>query len=97
MLGSSRSGGMAHMTRVLRWRDTGFSGRTGWEDQEEELPFMWEKLECMELCLGVDEKPTESLWVKSEEMTALGNITVDVCYRPPDMATSEHADKALYK
>ena len=49
----------------------------------------------MELCLGMDEKPTECLWVKIKEITGIGNITVGVCYRSPDQ--QEQVDKALYR
>jgi len=38
----------------------------------------------MELCLGTDEEPTESLWVKIQGRTGMRDITVGVCYRPPD-------------
>lgn len=36
-------------------------GRTGLEDEERELPFVTEQLVCMELYLGMDDEPTESL------------------------------------
>jgi len=36
----------------------------------------------MELHLGKDEKLMDSLWVKIKGRA--GNITVGVCYRPPD-------------
>lgn len=35
--------------------------------------------QSLELCLGVDDKPTESLWVRIEEQAALGDIVVSVC------------------
>lgn len=31
---------MAHTIGVLQWRDTSSFGRTRWEDEEVELPFM---------------------------------------------------------
>jgi len=43
-----------------------------------------DRLECMELCLGLDEEPTESLWVKIKSRAGTGDITVGVCYRPHD-------------
>jgi len=46
--------------------------------------YVKDQLECMELRLGMDEEPTESLWVKIKGRTGTGNITVGVCYRPPD-------------
>lgn len=42
LLGSWRCGGMAPVTAVLQWRDADPLGRTGEEDEEVELPFMWE-------------------------------------------------------
>jgi len=32
----------------------------------------------------MDEEPTESLWVKIEGRAGVGDITVKVCYRPPN-------------
>ncbi|GAB0206983.1 hypothetical protein GRJ2_003163900 [Grus japonensis] len=49
----------------------------------------------MELFLGMDEEPTESLWVRIKEKTTMSDISVDVCYRPPDQ--EEHMDEALYR
>ena len=54
-----------------------------------------EQLECMELCLGTDEEPTESLWVRIKERTGKGDIIMPVCYRPPDQ--EEQATQALYR
>jgi len=53
------------------------------------------QLECMELHLGMDEEPTESLQVKIKGRAGTGDITVGVCYRPPDQ--DERADEALYR
>ena len=52
-----------------------------------------DRLECMELCLGMGEEPTESLWVRIEGRAGTGDITVGVCYRPPDQ--EDQADEAL--
>ncbi|KAK4811175.1 hypothetical protein QYF61_019806 [Mycteria americana] len=49
----------------------------------------------MELCLGMDEEPSESLWVRIKERTGKGDIIVRVCYRPPDQ--EEQMDGALYR
>ncbi|PKU34212.1 dtw domain-containing protein 2 [Limosa lapponica baueri] len=49
----------------------------------------------MELCLGMDEKPTESLWVRIKGRAEAGDITVGVCYRPPNQ--EDRADEALYR
>jgi len=38
----------------------------------------------MELCLGMDEEPTESSQVKIQGRARTGDIMVGACYRPPD-------------
>jgi len=43
----------------------------------------------------MDEEPTERLWVKIKGRAGTGNITVGVCYRPPDQEQS--AGEALYR
>lgn len=43
--------------------------------------------------MGMGEKPTESLWVKTKEQTGMGDIVARVCYRPLDQ--EEQADEAL--
>ncbi|GAB0200352.1 hypothetical protein GRJ2_002500600 [Grus japonensis] len=43
-----------------------------------------DQLECMELHLGMDEEPTESLWVRIKGRAGAGDIIAGVCYRPPD-------------
>jgi len=45
-----------------------------------------DQLECMELYLGMDEEPTESLWVRIKGRAGTDDIIVRVCYRPPDQA-----------
>lgn len=35
-----------------------------------------EQLECMELCLAMDDEPSESLWVKKKEQTSTGDTVV---------------------
>ncbi|GAB0181349.1 hypothetical protein GRJ2_000600200 [Grus japonensis] len=54
-----------------------------------------DQLECMELCLEIDEELTESLWVRIKGSTGTGDIIVGVCYRPPDQG--DRADEALYR
>ena len=54
-----------------------------------------EQLECIELCLGTDDEPSESLWVSTKEKTGKGDIVVGVCYKPPDQ--EEPADETLYR
>jgi len=57
--------------------------------------YVKDQLECMELRLGLDEEPTESLWVKIKGRAGKGNITVGVCYRPPDQ--DKRVGEALYR
>ncbi|PKU48684.1 glycerol kinase [Limosa lapponica baueri] len=54
-----------------------------------------DQLECVELHLGMDEDPTESLWVRIKGRTGAGDVTVGVCYRPPHQ--SDREDEALYR
>ena len=37
----------------------------------------------MEFHLGMDEEPTERLWVRIKGRAGTGDIIVGVCYRPP--------------
>ena len=54
---------------------------------------MKEQLECMELCLGMDEESAEiSLWIRIKERTGKGDM-VDDCCRPPDQ--EEQVDQAI--
>lgn len=41
-------------------------------------------MECTELCLGMDEGPSESLQVRIKGRARTGDIIVRVCYRLPD-------------
>ena len=55
--------------------------------------YVREQLECIELCLGADEKQTEILWVRIKRQPHMGDVIVGVCYRPPDQ--EEEVDKTL--
>ena len=55
---------------------------------------MRNRLESMELCLGMEE-PVESLWARIKERTDKSDIIVGVSYRPPDQ--EEQVDEALYR
>ncbi|PKU39424.1 dtw domain-containing protein 2 [Limosa lapponica baueri] len=57
--------------------------------------YVKDQLECMELLLGMAEEPTKSLWVKIKGRAGTGDITVRVCYRPPDQ--DDGADEDLYR
>jgi len=46
--------------------------------------YVREKLERIELCLGVDEEQVKSLWIRIKGRAHMGDITVGVHYRPPD-------------
>ena len=41
-----------------------------------------DQLECMELCLQMDEEPTKNLWVRIKGRAGTGDIIMGVCYRP---------------
>jgi len=47
----------------------------------------------MELGLGKDEEPTDSLWIRIKGRAGTGDILVGVCYRPPGQ--EDQADEAL--
>jgi len=52
-----------------------------------------EQLECIELCLGVDEEGVESLWVRIKGQAHMDDVIVGVYYRPPDQ--EEEADESF--
>lgn len=93
--GPQRHDGMACISEVLQQRDTGFLGKAGQEDKEGGAAlFVGEQLKCLELCLGMGDKPTESLWVRIKEQNNMGDLVVGVCHRPSDY--EEQADEAFY-
>ncbi|PKU43816.1 hypothetical protein llap_5882 [Limosa lapponica baueri] len=49
----------------------------------------------MKIHLGMDEEPRESLWVKTKCRAGTSDVTVEVCYRPPNQ--EDQAVDALYK
>ncbi|GAB0182153.1 hypothetical protein GRJ2_000680600 [Grus japonensis] len=57
--------------------------------------YLSDQLECMELNLGMDEEPTESLWVRIKGKAGTGDTIVGVCYRPPDQ--EDRADDVPYR
>ncbi|KAJ7424953.1 dtw domain-containing protein 2 [Pitangus sulphuratus] len=77
------------MTAVLQLRNMGFQEEQAARRGEGAGLYAREQLECMELCLGMDDKPTESSQVKISEQTTIG-----VCYRPPHQ---EDVAKAFLK
>lgn len=44
--------------------------------------YVRKQLECMELSLGMDREPKESLWTRIKERTGKSDMVVDVYYRP---------------
>jgi len=54
-----------------------------------------EQLECIKLCLGLDEEGVESLWVRIKGRAHVGDSAVGVHYRPPDQ--EEEVDEAFYR
>ncbi|GAB0209126.1 hypothetical protein GRJ2_003378300 [Grus japonensis] len=57
--------------------------------------YVREQLECIELCLGMDEERVESLWVRMKGQANMGDTVVGVCYRPPDQ--EEEVNEAFYR
>jgi len=94
LLASQRGGGMASVTGVLEWKDTGSLRRMGRGDEEEVLPSVsttgWSAWS-----LGMDGEPTKSLWVRIKGRAGTGDFIVGVCYRPPDQ--EDRADEALHR
>lgn len=68
------------MTGVLQWKDKDSLERTGVGF----ALFVRDQLKCRALCVAINEKPTERLWVWIKERMSKGDIIVTVCYRPPD-------------
>lgn len=61
-LGLQRHGGIAHMTGMLPWMAMYFLGKTGNKSRWWSCSlYKGEQLECMVLCLGLDEERVESL------------------------------------
>lgn len=62
LLGSWIHDGMACISAISQWRDTGSLGKAGKEDKEGGVALcVGEQLECLELYLGMGDEPTESL------------------------------------
>ncbi|GAB0209615.1 hypothetical protein GRJ2_003427200 [Grus japonensis] len=57
--------------------------------------YVREQLECIKLCLSVDEEQVESLWVRMKGQANMGDTVVGVYYRPPDQ--EEEVDEAFYR
>ena len=55
-----------------------------------------EKLECIELCLGVDEERAETLWVRIKGQAHMGDVIMGEYYRPPDQE-EEVEEEAFYR
>lgn len=72
-------GGRAQKSGMLRWMDAGTSSMWASWEVKEELNFMWDQWECTELCLGVDDEPSESLWIRVRRQTNEGGTAVGVC------------------
>lgn len=71
--------------------DTASAGRTDWDGEEVNLSFTQKQQESMELCLGMGDKPAESLWVRVSRQTNMGNVVVGGCYIPSDWKEVDEA------
>lgn len=81
LLRSQRWGVIAHTAGMLYWIDTGSLRRAC---QESTCHVIWLQWECMEICLGVDQEPAQSLQVKVKGHTNMTDIVVRICHSPPD-------------
>lgn len=45
---------------------------------------MRQHLECIDLCLEVNDEPVKNLWVRIKEQTSEGDTVVGVCCRLPE-------------
>lgn len=54
------------------------------ERQEEEMIYVQEHFEWMELCLGVDKKPSGNLQVRIKDKKGTNDIIMGVCYKTPN-------------
>lgn len=45
-----------------------------------------EETGCIGVCLGLGEELIKILWVEIKRREGKGDITVGICYRPPDQA-----------
>lgn len=55
--------------------------RTGRGNNEGVSPYISDQLECRDLCLGMDGKTTESLWVGIKGRAGAGDFIVGMVYR----------------
>lgn len=83
LLASQRQGWVAPVTAVLGWKNTGFSGRTGREDEEVVVSSVSDQPECMEPHLDVDKEPAWILRVRIKARAGTGGIMVGKHYRLP--------------
>lgn len=67
---------------MLQWRDTGSLSKDRPGRQREGVAlYMTEQLECMEVCQGMNDKPSKSLWLRIKEQITLRDIIGDVSCR----------------
>lgn len=57
--------------------------------------YVREHLECMELCLRVNDEKVRSLGVRIKGQTRNGDTVVDVCYRP--LEEEDEVGEAFYR
>lgn len=95
LIGITDTWWIAYMTGVLPWMDNSFLGRTGWDSEEGKNALdVREQWKCMELCLGKDDEPDESIRFKIAGGTNWGGTVVGICYRLPD---HREADEAFFR
>jgi len=57
--------------------------------------YVRKQLECIEVCLRVEEERVESLWVRIKGQARMHDTVMSVYYRPPDQA--EEVAEAFYR
>ena len=68
----------SHDWSIIMWGYR-LTGKNRLERPGEEVAlYVREQLECIELCLRMDDEPNESLWVRIKEQTSMGDIVVHV-------------------
>lgn len=59
------------------------------------MPSVRKHLAYLELCLGMDQTPNNSLWTKISSQTLFGLVVVGIYYRHCDQ--EENADETLFQ
>lgn len=69
-----------HVSSRMLWMDTGSLKAQA----QNTVVLLVGQLECMDVCLGLDEEPSERLWAVTKEQSTMGDIAEGICCWPPD-------------